>query len=295
MTALVAALAVVAFATAVRQIARALRRQGVRRRAVGLAGSTDAFRRMLPDPPAWVARSLEDAALDVDAAYAWWGWAFGSCALVLALLAAVGVAPACLALVVLVVAPVLVLRVRRGQGGLRVERELPGALEAIARSLRSGASLRQAVAEAGAATPGRLGRELTAVARRVEHGTPLVSALEDLARPEALPGVRLAVAALCLGVETGGAQARAVDGVASTLRDRLAVAGEVRALSSQARMSALVIGLAPVGFGAFAVTSDPGTAQFLFHTPVGLGLVALGCGLDAVGWLWMQRLIRVPA
>src|SRR5205823_14752762 len=90
------------------------------------------------------------------------------------------------------------------------------------------------------------------------------------------PGTRLAVAALCLGAETGGAQARAVDGVAATLRERLAVAGEVRALTSQTRASMLVIAAAPVAFCVFASTTDPRTSTFLFRTPVGLACLAAG-------------------
>jgi tight adherence protein B len=291
---LAAAMVVVALAAAVRGVAAALRRRSVQRRFPA-AGSDEAVAvTALPPPPAWVVRDLEDAALDVDPARAWWGWALVTSALFLALLLAAGPGAAGLVLAVVTLGPLVGLRARRGQGAVRTERELPAALEAIARSLRSGASLRQAVAEAGAATPGPLGRELAAVAARVEHGAPLVTALEGLAGAESLPGARLAVAALCLGVETGGAQARAVDGVAATLRDRLAVAGEVRALSSQARMSALVIGLAPLAFGTFAIATDPRTGAFLFHTPLGLCLLAVGCALDGAGWLWMQRLIRVP-
>ena len=69
----------------------------------------------------------------------------------------------------------------------------------------------------------------------------------------------------------------------------------IRDRSSQARISALVIGLAPVGFGAFAATTDPRTAEFMFHTPAGLALLVAGLVLDTLGWLWMQRLARVAA
>jgi len=134
---------------------------------------------------------------------------------------------------------------------------------------------------------------LAIVADQAGHGSGLVEALEGLAARRPSPGVRLAVAALCLGVDTGGAQARAVDGVAATMRERLAVEAEVKALSSQARMSALVIGVAPLGFGAFAAATDPRTSDFLLHTPVGLALVCVGLLLDGAGWLWMQRLCRV--
>ena len=255
----------------------------------------------LPPPPPWLVTALGDAAVDVPAPTVWVGWLAAILVTALAAAAVSGVAVAVLAVVVLVAVPLVALRARRGEADSRVEKELPMALEAVARSLRSGASVGQAIAEAAAAPTGgggkrrrgRLQAELAVVADQAGHGAGLIEALEALAVRRPGPGVRLAVAALCLGVDTGGAQARAVDGVAATMRERLAVEAEVRALSSQARMSALVIGLAPLGFGAFAAATDPRTSEFLLHTPVGLALLTVGLLLDGAGWLWMQRLCRV--
>ncbi len=311
-TGLVLALAVLALGAALRAALEAHRRSPVsarlpdRRLTGGGTASSGRRRVRLPEPPAWLEPMLVDAAVDIPAATAWAGWLTAA---VVATVAAVVVAGPPVAVLVATAAgvPVLVLRSRRGRADRSIDRELPAALESIARSLRSGASMRQAIGEAagggGATAPaapgrtrrrrGRLPTELALVADQAGHGVGLVDALESFAARRPSPGVRLAVAALCLGVDTGGAQARAVDGVAATMRERLAVEAEVRALSSQARMSALVIGLAPLGFGAFAAATDPRTSEFLLHTPMGLVLVCVGLGLDAVGWLWMQRLCRV--
>src|SRR5439155_897231 len=81
---------------------------------------------------------------------------------------------------------------------------------------------------------------------------------------------------IALAAESGGAAARAIDGVGETLRANLAVAAEVRAQSAQARLSALVIALAPLGFGALAAGTDRQTADFLFRTPIGLGCLVVG-------------------
>lgn len=245
--------------------------------------------------PPWLAPALAAAGLDVDPAVAFTAWCVAVPVVAAAMLLVAGPALAVAATAAGVAGPFVALRARRGRGDANVEAGLPVALEAVARALRSGASLRQAVEEAAARTPGPLGHELDRVATQAARGAPLVQALEGLARRRPLPGVRLAVAALCLGAETGGAQARAVDGVATTLRDRLAVLAEVRALSAQARVSALVISLAPLGFGAFAAATDPRTATFLFHTAAGLGLLAAGAALDGLGWLWMNRLSKVSA
>ena len=271
-------------------------RGGVVRRLDGAGpapGAEGVLRRLGGRPPRWLAPALVAGGVDVEPAVAWALWWIGGGLLFLVVLVGGGPLPAALVLVTAAVVPVLTLRSRRGHGPARVEAALPGALEAMARALRSGGSMRQAVEEAAAATSGPLSDELRLVSAQAARGAPLVTALQALGERQPLPGVRLAVAALCLGVETGGAQARAVDGVAATLRDRLAVAAEVRALSAQARLSAIVIGLAPLGFGAFAAATDPRTAAFVFHTVPGLLLLAVGLTLDAVGWLWMRRLCRV--
>lgn len=244
-------------------------------------------------PPSSLSSALVDSGCDARPETVWTAW-LGSVLVGLIAAAVIG-GPglAGLAAALLVAAPLIVLRATRNRGSARLEAALPGGLESVARALRSGASLRQAVEEAAEATPGALGQELARVAADVGHGAPLVAALEHLAERRPLPAIRLAVAALAVGAETGGAQAQAVDGVATTVRERLAVAAEARALASQARMSALVIGLAPLGFGVFAASTDPRTAQFLLHTSAGLLLLAAGLALDGIGWLWMQRLCRV--
>jgi tight adherence protein B len=271
-------------------------RGGVMRRLDGAGpapGAEGVLRRLGGRPPRWLGPALVAGGVDLEPAVAWALWWIGGGLLALVVLVVGGPLPAALVLVAAALVPVQALRARRGHGPARVEAALPGALEAMARALRSGASMRQAVEEAAGATPGPLAAELRLVSAQAARGAPLVAALQALAERQPLPGVRLAVAALCLGVETGGAQARAVDGVASTLRDRLGVAAEVRALSAQARLSAVIIGLAPVGFGAFAAATDPRTATFVFHTVPGLLLLAVGVALDGLGWLWMRRLSRV--
>jgi tight adherence protein C len=106
--------------------------------------------------------------------------------------------------------------------------------------------------------------------------------------------VRVAVAALVLGTQSGGAPARAVDGVAAGLRARIAVAAEVRALSTQARLSAVIIAVAPVAFAILASATDAGIAGVLFGTRVGGVLLTVGLALDGAGALWMARICRRP-
>jgi tight adherence protein B len=252
------------------------------------------FVQRLPTPPEAIARALHDADVHADPRVLTAGWAAGTVVLPTVGLVRGGPGLAVAAAVALVAGPLLLLRLLRGRRAARVEATLPLALETMARTLRTGGSLRQAVGEAAATAPPPLQDDLAAVAGAVAHGAPLTFALDGWVDVCPLPGVRLAAAALSLGAETGGAQARAIDGVAATIRERLGAAAEVRAQATQARVSAGVIALSPIAFGALASSTDHRTAAFLFRTPVGLALLVAGVGLDALGALWMARLTAVP-
>jgi tight adherence protein B len=201
-----------------------------------------------------------------------------------------GAALAFVAVVVLVAGLALGLALTRGRSTRLLDAALPDAVEAMARSLRSGTTLAQALREVASATPGPLGAELDHVCAAVDAGRPLVTVLDDWSMRAATPSVGLVVAAVSLSAETGGAAARALDGVAATVRANQAILGELRAQSSQARLSALVIALAPLAFGGLALLTDRGTADFLLRTPLGLGCLTVGLGLDALAAWWMQRI-----
>jgi tight adherence protein B len=246
-----------------------------------------------PRAPRWLVSRLTDAACPWPADRAWLVWLLSTTTVVLGALAVGGPALALLAGALAVLAPVAVLWSLRGRRDRLIERALPDALEAIARAVRSGASLRQALQEAAGTTADSVvGGDLRAVVAAADQGEPLVHALDGWSRRRPLAGVRLTVAALALGTTTGGTHARAVDGVAATLRDRLALERELAALSSQARLSAIVIALAPIGFAALAIGSDARTADFLLRTPTGLACLAGGLALDGLAALWMARLTR---
>ena len=244
-----------------------------------------------PSVPTWFGRRAEHAVVRTDAHRIWVSWLAGFP--VGALLGQWIGGPGCAVLIVVTwaAAPVVLPPHLARRAAAKREEAVPHALDAVARSLRSGASLLQALGEA-AQEEGPLQRELQRVVAEADRGAGVAAALDSWAERQPSASIRLAAAALSLGAETGGANARAVDGVASTVRQRLAVAGEARALTAQPRVSAQVIGLAPIAFGAFSAATDPDLARLLFTTPIGWAMLIAGLLLDLVGMSWMMRMAR---
>jgi tight adherence protein B len=244
----------------------------------------------------WTPAAVDCLVADLDLPWpphvVWRVWAGGGAVAVVAGLVVGGPLVALAGAAFAAVGPSAARRLGRDRPLRALDRAVPAALEAVARSLRSGSSLLHAIDDAAREAPGLLAADLATVTAAVRLGADLPASLDAWASRRSRPGVRLAVAALALAAETGGASARPVDGVAATLRERQAVDREVVALSAQARLSALVIGVAPLAFAAFAAATDPRTSTFLFHTPLGVACLSAGLALDAVGAWWMRALTR---
>ncbi len=255
-------------------------------------------------PPGWVIARLravplpvqarlQRAGLSADAVQRAWRWGSPGLTVVLASLVAVGgLLAAVLVAAVVAVAIALVLLVVGDRAAVLVDRELPALLATVAAGVRSGASLRVAIGEGAARTRGPVADDLNRLVDELATGHGLVEVLDRWADARPTAGVRMTGAALSLAAETGGAGARTIDGVAATLRDRLAVDRELAALSSQARASAIVIGLSPLGFVILTGASDPAAWTFFVSTPAGLACLAVGCVLDAAGAAWMTLVAR---
>jgi tight adherence protein B len=180
----------------------------------------------------------------------------------------------------------------RGRRAALADDALVQWIDASSRAVRAGASFSQALVigtEAVRATPLAADAEIFAAHVRAGDTTAGIDALQ---RHPAAPARSLVGRALAVAHATGGPPGILFDGVSATLRERTGLQREVRALATQARASALVIGLAPVAFAVLAAASDPRVGTFLLRSPIGWLCIATGLLFDLLGAAWMARLVR---
>lgn len=184
------------------------------------------------------------------------------------------------------------LHLARHRRDRQTEAALPGALEQVAAELRSGGTVADAVA-ALAEADGPLGSDMARVRARAEFGAGLDRALAAWTEESDLHGVRATAGALAVATSIGGRAADAVEGLAASLRERLAVAAEARSLGTQARLSAIVVGAAPLGYLVLSLLVDPRALVALTGTTIGRFCLLAGLTLEALAALWMRRIVRV--
>ncbi|MCQ3806511.1 MAG: type II secretion system F family protein [Acidimicrobiaceae bacterium] len=167
--------------------------------------------------------------------------------------------------------------------------QLPEMLDVLARELRGGRNLHEAI-QAASSLPSLQGLGLDTLVARFASGERLVEALDRWAGELDHPDGDLVRAVVSLGSVTGGALAGSMERAALTLRERAGLVDEVRVLTAQTRASAMVLFAAPIGFLVLLLTLDPSSSAAVFTTGTGQVCVAAGLLLDAVGFAWMRRL-----
>ncbi|MEX2420212.1 MAG: type II secretion system F family protein, partial [Actinomycetota bacterium] len=163
----------------------------------------------------------------------------------------------------------------------------------IAAAVRSGGSIVQGNQRAGAEVSGPLGAELRSLVVSNDSGVSLERGLRTWASDSGDRDVGLVVAVLSMHRHTGGDLPAVLDSIAETLRERFHAEREIASMTAQARLSGIVVGMLPVGFFAFLTLTSPGEMGSVMASPLGVALVGIGFGLEALAFLWIRRILRV--
>ena len=186
-----------------------------------------------------------------------------------------------------------VLAARRRGYRAAVAAGVPELAVAIADALAGGCSLRAALGEAAPGVGGAAGHELRRTAAELRAGAPTGVALEAMRRRARSPGMDALVAACLLQHRAGGDLVRLLRESAHALEDQARLEDEVRAATAQARFTALLVVLLPLGGALLAELASPGWFAGLWSSFLTAWLVGIALVLQALAAVLMHRLGRV--
>lgn len=176
---------------------------------------------------------------------------------------------------------------------LQIDRQLPDALDMMARALQVGHALSGALLIAAKESRQPIASELQTVFDEVNFGISLQVALPHLADRIASDNVRYFVVAALVQSETGGNLADILRSTAFLIRERHKLTATVKVLSAEGRLSAWILSALPFAIAALLSWVNPEFISKLWTDPLGLKLLVGSLVLALVGIVWMQRLVSV--
>ncbi len=168
---------------------------------------------------------------------AWWGIGINLGRIVIS---------AAFALVLGAFLPLMVINFKATRSRKRMEEQFPVALDVFVRGLRAGHPIASALELLTVEMPDPIGSQFGIVVDEVTYGAELRDALQNMAERWDLDDMRMFVVSLSIQNETGGNLAEILENLSRVIRERHSMLLKVRALSSEGRMTALMLTVLPV-------------------------------------------------
>lgn len=175
----------------------------------------------------------------------------------------------------------------------RIERQFPEALDLMSRAMRAGHAFPSAVKMVADEMAPPLARDFRILFDEMNYGVPANEALARFAERLPIADVSYFVVAVMIQRESGGNLAELLDKISALVRQRLNLLGEIRTLSAEGRLSAVILTALPFGVALVVNIVNPEFMTVLWTDPLGLRMVAVALFMMAVGILWMRRIIRI--
>jgi tight adherence protein B len=173
-----------------------------------------------------------------------------------------------------------------------LEDQLPSALDIINRALRAGHPVVSAVQLASDEMGDPIGSEFGLIVDETTYGFEFKEALANFARRTGSPDAKFFAVSVGVQSETGGNLAEVLEGLAAVMRGRATLSKRVKALSSEGRISALILTALPVFLVAFMMLIAPTFYTSKFADPIFWPSVGGILVLYLIGWLIIHRIIN---
>jgi tight adherence protein B len=169
----------------------------------------------------------------------------------------------------------------------------PDALEMIVRSIRSGYPMNAAIRMVADNMQAPLSDEFRQVADETTYGSSLIESLQRMSKRIDQADVHFFVIVLTVQQEVGGNLAEVLSNLASIIRKRRHLVMKVRALTSEGRATAWILGLLPVFVFSMIYMTSPNHLKPLFETGMGRMILATAVGILFLGGMIIRSMVRV--
>jgi tight adherence protein B len=171
--------------------------------------------------------------------------------------------------------------------------QLGDTLILLSNSLRSGYSLLQSMETVSRELPPPMSTEFARVVREIGLGLTIEEALAHMLQRIQSDDLDLVITAINIQHEVGGNLAEILDTIAYTIRERVRIKGQIRAMTAQQRFSGYVVSLLPFILGVVMFVINPNYIGRMFVEPCGIIMLVVGGLMIVAGYMIIRQITNI--
>ena len=185
------------------------------------------------------------------------------------------------------------LRFRQGRRRKRFDKQLSPTILSISSGLKAGYTFGQAVDLVSKNVDAPMGPELARITREAQLGVPLVDALARMVKRNDSEDLRLMLTAVQIQAQVGGNLAQILDTIEFTIRERIRIKGEIKTITSQARVSGYILIGLPFALGGILSVLAPSYFTPMLHQTIGQVMLGIGGFFLLCGYGIIRKIVAV--
>lgn len=189
--------------------------------------------------------------------------------------------------------PFLLLKLMERNYYHKFDDQLPEALDLLSRALKSGHALTSGLEMITDEMEDPIKSEFAATVDEINLGLTLKEALDNLCERVPSTDLRFFAIAVVVQKETGGNLAEILDNISRLIRERMAFARQVKALTAEGRLSALILIGLPIFMFLYIYLVNYEYISLLWSEKIGLYLIAGAIALQIVGAYFIKRIVSI--
>lgn len=171
--------------------------------------------------------------------------------------------------------------------------QLPEALDLLARAVRTGHALTSAMEIVANEMPDPIKSEFSSAVDEIKFGISVEDALNNMCSRMPLTDLRYFAITVVIHKETGGNIAQIFDNLAQLIRERLQFTRQIKALTAEGRLSAVILLMLPIAMFGYLYVVNYKYVSLLWTDPFGKMLMIFAGIAQLAGFFVMRRMIDV--
>jgi tight adherence protein B len=189
--------------------------------------------------------------------------------------------------------PLMWLLMRRKRRFKKFAKQLPDALELIARALRSGHSLSSGLHVVVEEMPAPISTEFGQAYEEQNLGVPIEQSLKNIMVRMPNLDLKFFVTAVAIQKQAGGDMAEILDKIGYIIRERFKIMGQVQALTGEGRISGVVLMALPIALFFAVYYLNPTYIMLLFTEELGRKMIAVAVVLQILGAITIKKIVNI--